>query len=93
MEQIILCSSKDALIHMWSRETLALHMTLRGHTGPINAIALQSSRLVSASGDRTAMLWDIYTGERLKTFEGHERGLACIEFKVNILTAIHVVSF
>ena len=28
------------------------------------------------------ILWDIASGERLRTFEGHDRGLACIEFKV-----------
>jgi F-box and WD-40 domain protein 1/11 len=28
------------------------------------------------------ILWDIETGERLKTFDGHDRGLACIDFKV-----------
>lgn len=28
------------------------------------------------------ILWDIESGERLRTFEGHDRGLACIEFKV-----------
>ena len=30
------------------------------------------------------ILWDIASGERLRTFEGHDRGLACIEFKVKI---------
>jgi F-box and WD-40 domain protein 1/11 len=29
------------------------------------------------------ILWDIDSGERLRTFEGHDRGLACIEFKVH----------
>ena len=30
------------------------------------------------------ILWDIVSGERLRTFEGHDHwhGLACIEFKV-----------
>jgi WD40 repeat protein len=28
------------------------------------------------------ILWDIASGERVRTFEGHDRGLACIEFKV-----------
>ena len=37
---------------------------------------------VSASGDGKMILWDIASGERIRTFEGHDRGLACIEFKV-----------
>ena len=31
------------------------------------------------------MLWDIPTGERLRTFEGHDRGLACIEFRGDLI--------
>lgn len=67
---------------MWDRATLTLHCTLSGHEGPVNAIGLQGSRVVSASGDGKMILWDIETGKRLRTFEGHDRGLACIEFKV-----------
>lgn len=37
---------------------------------------------VSASGDGKIILWDIESGERIRTLEGHDRGLACIEFKV-----------
>lgn len=40
---------------------------------------------VSASGDGKLILWDIESGERLRTFEGHNRGLACIEYKVGCL--------
>ena len=40
---------------------------------------------VSASGDGKMILWDIESGKRLRTFEGHDRGLACIEFKVSFL--------
>lgn len=47
----------------------------------MNAVGLQGNRVASASGDGNLMLWDITTGERLRTFEGHDRGLACIEFK------------
>jgi WD40 repeat protein len=78
----IVSSSKDAVIRVWNRATLSLHCTLRGHEGPVNAIGLQASRVVSASGDGKMILWDINSGERLRTFEGHDRGLACIEFKV-----------
>lgn len=48
----------------------------------MNAVGLQGDRLVSASGDGKMMLWDIKTGERVRTFEGHDRGLACIDYQV-----------
>lgn len=38
------------------------------------------------------ILWDIETGERLKTFDGHDRGLACIEFKVAVAVLIDLTS-
>lgn len=43
---------------------------------------------VSASGDGKMILWDIASGERIRTFEGHDRGLACIEFKVSSIAAL-----
>ena len=75
-------SSKDSLIRVWDRKTLELRSTLRGHDGPVNAVGLHGNRVVSASGDGRMILWDVTSGERLRTFEGHNRGLACIEFKV-----------
>jgi WD40 repeat protein len=75
-------SSKDTKIRVWNRETLELHRTLTGHEGPVNAIGLQNGFIVSASGDTKMMLWDIDRGTCLRTFDGHDRGLACIEFKV-----------
>ena len=79
-----LFSSKDTLIRIWDRQTLELASTLRGHEGPVNAVGLQGDRVVSASGDGKMMLWDITTGTRIRTFEGHYRGLACIEYKVGL---------
>ena len=75
---------------MWDKKTLELHCTLRGHEGPVNAVGLQDNRVVSASGDGKMILWDVASGERLRTFEGHDRGLACIEFKVRLLTSASV---
>ncbi|KAJ7747953.1 WD40 repeat-like protein [Mycena maculata] len=104
-ERWIVSCSKDAAIRVWARDTLALHRTLRGHEGPVNAVGLQSGdysnaseqnsaeegrerhsgRVVSASGDGKMILWDIASGERVRTFEGHDRGLACIEFKEDVI--------
>ena len=74
-------SSKDALMHVYDRKSLTLHTVLRGHEGPVNAVGLENGRVVSASGDGKMMLWDVETGECIRVFEGHEKGLACIEFK------------
>lgn len=81
---IIILSSKDTLIQVWDRETLELYRTLRGHEGPVNAVGLSDNRVASASGDGTMILWDIASGQKVRTFERHDRGLACIEFKVGI---------
>ena len=40
------------MIRVWDRKTLGLHRTLRGHEGPVNAIGLQSGRVV-----RTVNFW------------------------------------
>ena len=76
-------SSKDTLIRIWKRSDLTLFTTLQGHEGPVNAVGLQDDKVVSASGDGKMMLWDIASGQRIRTFEGHDRGLACIEFQVH----------
>ncbi|KAG5652405.1 hypothetical protein H0H81_005099 [Sphagnurus paluster] len=83
----IVSCSKDALIRVWDRKTLALVRTLRGHEGPVNAVGLQHGRVVSASGDGKMILWDLGNGERMRTFEGHDRGLACIEFKDELIVS------
>jgi F-box and WD-40 domain protein 1/11 len=48
----------------------------------VNAIGIQDNRVASVSGDGKMILWDIITGEKIRTFEGHERGLACVVYKV-----------
>ena len=34
------------MIRVWDRITLDLHRTLRGHEGPVNAVGLQSEKVV-----------------------------------------------
>jgi F-box and WD-40 domain protein 1/11 len=65
-----------------------MHRAFHGHEGPVNAVGVQGNRLASASGDGKMILWDMKSGERLRTFDAHDRGLACIEFKVR---SCHVI--
>ena len=46
---------------------------LKGHTNDVTAVALSpdGSRLYSGSWDKTVIVWDARTGERLHTLKGH----------------------
>ena len=47
---------------------------LRGHEGRVNSAAFSADgrRLVTASDDRTARLWEAGTGKELAVLRGHE---------------------
>lgn len=77
--RIITCS-KDTLIKVWDRHTGRLLKTLRGHTGPVNAVQLRGNLLASASGDGMSRLWRLDEGVCIKEFSSQNRGLACVEF-------------
>ncbi|KAF9516041.1 hypothetical protein BS47DRAFT_1376118 [Hydnum rufescens UP504] len=87
--QWIVSCSKDATVRVWSRATLEHMYTLKGHHGPVNAVGLDAGLIVSASGDGTMILWDVARGARkarVRTFAGHERGLACVDFHGDVVT-------
>src|SRR4029453_6235723 len=52
--------SADHRAMLWDAATGKLLVTLRGHTGPISDIdfSLDGSRVITASLDRTARVWD-----------------------------------
>ncbi len=53
-----------------------------GHTGPVDAVAISPDghTAISASDDRTVILWDIETGEVLRRFEGHTDKVTSVAF-------------
>ncbi|XTI86758.1 hypothetical protein V2W45_1509518, partial [Cenococcum geophilum] len=56
--------------------------TLEGHSGSINSVAFSrdSTRLASASDDRTVKIWDASSGECLQTLEGHSESIHSVAF-------------
>jgi WD40 repeat protein len=46
---------------------------LRGHTGPVSTVAFSrdGKRVVTASGDNTARLWDAESGKEIAVLKGH----------------------
>ena len=49
-------------------------MTLTGHDGKVMSAAYSpdGARIVTASGDQTAKVWDAVTGKELMTLMGHD---------------------
>jgi WD40 repeat protein len=64
-------------LKLWDLERSVELATLRGHTGPVLAVAVTADgrRAVSGSHDNTLKLWDLESGSLLHTLEGHDGGV------------------
>jgi WD40 repeat protein/serine/threonine protein kinase len=68
--------------YYWQRQAHLNLATLRGHTSYINSVAVSPDgrRIVTASNDHTARVWDAATGRQLLMLIGHTNGLSCAAF-------------
>lgn len=53
---------------------------LKGHTGPVLALAISpdGTRVISASADATLKLWDIVAKQEIATLTGHASYVSCV---------------
>ena len=67
--KLISCSSeKDKKIKVWNLDTFECIKELEGHTEVVSYLELtKDSKLLSCSADKTVKLWQIETGEELKS--------------------------
>lgn len=52
----------------------------RGHTNGIMCLQFDDNILATGSYDTTIKIWDIETGENIRTLRGHESGIRCLQF-------------
>src|SRR5687768_16046484 len=74
MLAVLLCGSGMAV--WWSGEPWVLAHTLRGHDWSIRTATFSPDgrRILTASYDGTACMWDADSGKPVAKFIGHERG-------------------
>lgn len=52
----------------------------KGHTNGVMCVQFDDNILISGSYDATVKVWDIHTGEELRTLKGHTSGIRCLQF-------------
>ncbi|KAK0818939.1 hypothetical protein LTR75_002395 [Friedmanniomyces endolithicus] len=52
----------------------------RGHTNGVMCLQFDDHVLMSGSYDTTVKVWDVNTGEELRTLRGHTSGIRCLQF-------------
>ena len=62
--------------------------TLDGHTWPVYGLAFtpDSRRLVSASADKTARVWDVAAVRELHVYQWHQSWMTCLAMAPDGLT-------
>jgi F-box and WD-40 domain protein 1/11 len=86
-KHIVSCS-KDTNICLWDQQTGDFLRKLSGHRGPVNAVQMRGTLVVSASGDGIAKLWNLASGLCIKEFPSKDRGMACVEFSPDSRTIL-----
>lgn len=78
-EHIFASASFDTTVQILSfdaqQHSLSLHLTYRGHTGPVYAASWSPDGHYIASGgqDTTIQVWEAVTGHLITTYRGHTR--------------------
>ena len=53
---------------------------LKGHSNGIMSLQFDDTTLITGSYDATVKVWDIKTGEEIRTLTGHAAGIRCLQF-------------
>lgn len=63
----------------WRKGRYTSHV-LKGHTDGVMCVQADESMIASGSYDTTVKIWDLATGEQLRSLDGHTRGVNAVQF-------------
>jgi hypothetical protein len=71
--------------YYWQRRGTFGHTVLKGHTGRVWGVAFSpdGTRIASASGDQTVKVWDVATGQEVRTLTGHSSSVQGVAFSLD----------
>uniref|UniRef100_A0A3Q2L6S5 WD repeat domain 86 n=1 Tax=Equus caballus TaxID=9796 RepID=A0A3Q2L6S5_HORSE len=78
---LLVTGSTDGTAKVWQVASGCCHQTLRGHTGAVLCLVLDtpSHTAFTGSTDATIRAWDILSGEQLRVFQEHQGSVICLE--------------
>nr|XP_031311577.1 WD repeat-containing protein 86 isoform X4 [Camelus dromedarius] len=78
---LLVTGSTDGMAKVWQVASGCCHQTLRGHTGAVLCLVLDtpSHTAFTGSTDATIRAWDILSGEQLRVFREHQGSVICLE--------------
>lgn len=80
---LLVTGSTDGTAKVWQVASGCCHQTLRGHTGAVLCLALDTPGHTAFTGstDGTIRSWDILSGEQLRVFQEHQGSVICLEVR------------
>ncbi|XP_071942982.1 WD repeat, SAM and U-box domain-containing protein 1-like isoform X3 [Antedon mediterranea] len=86
----LMATCGDSLVKLWDLITSPLCCTklrckLKGHTANVNSVAFSANGLLLASGsfDKTVILWNPLTSEKISVLDGHSRYVTSVAFSLD----------
>src|SRR5690606_15849409 len=70
---------------VWDAKREELQAVMEGHTDPICFVKIFGNRVLSGSYDKSTKIWDLNTGQCLKTLQGHVRSVRSLDMLGNIV--------
>eukprot|EP01080_Neovahlkampfia_damariscottae_P001078 gene1078-10597_t len=83
---ILASGSFDKTINLWNGVDYKNYFTLKGeHKNAITEISfLDDEYLLSCSADKTVILWDVESGEKIKKYQAHSKIINCVSGYQNL---------
>jgi WD40 repeat protein len=75
----------DYTLKIWDATTGQEKFTLKGHTGPVEGMAVSADgmRIASGSWDNTLKIWDMQTGLEMLALKGHSNRILEVAFSAD----------